>query len=166
MVGRRQIQVPTGPLLLERAWAEALALLDLGSLHPGPLSVQAIHNRLVEIPAEALLMASGSTHDLSALRARVGQLQADEQEELSAPWPGWDLERGARGSWVWSPYSPERLVERTSAVYEGALEAYEDIVTLWLPNLRHRMRVAVTLPAILRGQLHFTCTGPRSCTCS
>lgn len=152
VVETKQLQAQAGPLFLERAWEEALALLGHGSLHPGPIEVRTLDNLLVDLPADALLMASGRTYDLAALRARLAQLQADGVHELAAPWPGWDLGT-ATGGWVWSPYSPERLLDRTSAVYHGALEAYEQVVDQWLPTLRHRLRLAVTLPATLRGEL-------------
>lgn len=153
VVEAKRLQVHAGPLFRERAWEEALALLGHGSLHSGPIAARALEDRLVDLPADALLMASGTTYDLAALRVRLAQVQANGADELTAPWPGRDLDVEATGGWVWSPYTPERLLERTAAVYQGALEAYEQVVDRWLPTLRHRLRLAVTLPATLRGQL-------------
>src|SRR5207248_382349 len=47
----------------------------------------------------------------------------------------------------------EQQRARVEAVYGAALRAYSALVDEWFPRLRMRMRVATTLPAVLRGTL-------------
>jgi hypothetical protein len=54
---------------------------------------------------------------------------------------------------IWDLYSPEQQLRRTQAIYEAAMMAYTSIVNEWFAALGSRMRMAVTLPAILRGTL-------------
>jgi hypothetical protein len=153
-VKERILPLKHGPLFEEAAWAEALALLGIGSLAPGPLDLAEVEARLAGVPSGALFRDYRRTYDLLAIRARVAALREAGLTELPGPWPGPDEDYGG-GGWVWDPYSPERLLERTQAVYQGAMDGYTQLVDRWLPTLGPRLMTYVTLPAKLVGTLHF-----------
>jgi hypothetical protein len=153
-VKERLLPLEDGPLFEEAAWAEALALLGTGSLTPGPIELDAIEERLAGVPRNALFRDYRRTYNLYAIRRRVTQLRAADQGALPGPWPPPDEEH-IGGGWVWDPYSPQRLLERTRAVYEGALRGYAQLVQRWLPTLGPRLMTYVTLPAQIVGTLYF-----------
>ena len=70
-------------------------------------------------------------------------------DEIRSPWPGPDREYGK--GWVWGPYSPDRLLARTRAVYGAALEGYEDLATRWFSPFAPWLGTAAALPATLKG---------------
>lgn len=72
---------------------------------------------------------------------------------MRSPFPGPDRPHTG-GGWIWEPYGPERLLERTVAVFELALAGYQHVVSRWFTGLAPRMRTAVTLPAVLRARVH------------
>jgi hypothetical protein len=92
-------------------------------------------------------------YDLRAIRAKLAALNAQGSTELAPPWPAADIQ--PTGSWVWDPYSPEQLLGRTTAVYDGALRGYTQLVERWFPNLGSRLTVFATLPATALGTLYF-----------
>lgn len=153
-VKERLLPLEDGPLFEEAAWAEALALLGAGSLTPGPIELSEIEERLAGIPDDALFRDYRRTYVLRAIRKRVAGLREAGESKLPGPWPPPDEDHGG-GGWVWDPYSRERLLERTQAVYEGALRGYAQLVERWLPTLGSRLMTYVTLPAQLVGTLHF-----------
>jgi hypothetical protein len=66
-----------------------------------------------------------------------------------SPWPEPDL--AEPHLWQWWSFTPERQVERVSAVLSEALRIYTDLMPMWFSQLAPRMRTAVTLPATLVG---------------
>jgi hypothetical protein len=90
---------------------------------------------------------------LRAIRAKLAALNAQGSAELAPPWPAADIQ--PTGSWVWDPYSPEQLLARTTAVYDGALRGYTQLVERWFPKLGSRLTVLATLPATALGTLYF-----------
>ena len=154
-IKERLLPLEDGPLFDEAAWAEALAILGIGSLAPEPIELGAIEERLDAIPRNAFVRDYRRTYDLRAIRARVVELRKAGETELRGPWPPPDRGIGSVG-WVWEPYSPSRLLDRTQAVYAGALRGYAQLVERWLPNLAPRLMTYATLPAQLVGSLYFT----------
>lgn len=150
LVEQRRLPALPGPLLDEEVWHQALILSRKGSLSPGP------------VPLEELLPLSqpygagyrfrhwdGRIYDFAELRAVLEQLSRSGKTQLESPWPTPDR---AIGRYVWSGYSPQRLLERTEAVFSGALRAYGDLVTSCFPLFRDRMPLATLMPVNLLGQ--------------
>ena len=50
-------------------------------------------------------------------------------------------------------YTEERLLQRTNAVFNGALRIYNDIVERWLPAFNRRNQMKHALPFRMRGEL-------------
>ncbi len=152
-VSQMLLPTPDGPLFEEAAWSEALVVTGRGSLTPIAISLDEIEERLSQLPDRAMLQDYRRTYDLRALRKKIQELRASGAGGLAPPWPAADLE--SHGGWVWDPYSPEQLLARTSAVYEGALRGYRQLVEGWFPRVASRLTVFATLPASVRGILFF-----------
>lgn len=80
------------------------------------------------------------------------QLRAQSCTEISDPWPSGDRSYFA-GGYVWGNYSEERLLERTTAVYSGALRIYSSIAKTWLPCFAKRLKLFSRLPMRLEGRV-------------
>lgn len=146
--------LPTSGTFIEKeaAWRTALELIGRGSLYSEPIDLQLLDEEVLERAEAAELNAVRRRRlRIPELRRVVGQLQASGAQTMDPPLPGPDLRHS--GGWVWSPYSEQRLRERTIAVYEAALHAFTEIVDQWFSNLRHVMPRALMMPVSMRGRL-------------
>ena len=90
--------------------------------------------------------------ELNEIAVEIDKLLANGQRDLAQPWPVPDQPL-SRSGWVWDEFSDERLLDRTRAVYAGALEGYEQLVRQWFPNFSDRLDTMIILPAKLVGVL-------------
>ncbi len=149
---QRALIPTTGPIFDESIWAIALRThrCRVTELHTDP--ARRLGNRdSPGLPSDARIQEGRRAIPLSAIRQRIAELQAAAVSELLPPWPGRDREHGDR--FFWTLYSPERLLERTRLVYEGAIRGYAQVVDLWLQPLSKRLATSVALPSTLTGQL-------------
>ena len=93
--------------------------------------------------------------ELESFRERVLELSRNDTNILEDPWPGPDKEwPPGRGGGMWfERYTEERLLQRTNAVFNGALRIYNDIVERWLPAFNHRNQMRHALPFRMGGEL-------------
>ena len=93
--------------------------------------------------------------DLESFRERVLELSRNGTSILEDPWPGPDKEWSpGRGGGMWfERYTEERLLQRTNAVFNGALRIYNNIVERWLPAFNRRNQMRHALPFRMGGEL-------------
>ena len=93
--------------------------------------------------------------DLELFRERVSELSRNGTDILVDPWPPPDKEwsPGRRGGMWFERYTEERLLERTNAIFNGALEIYNCIVERWLPAFNKRNQMRYMLPFRMSGEL-------------
>ncbi len=154
---RRQLPVEEGPLARESVWQTALTIVGRGTLSPRPIPLAKLESAIAQLPDRGTLIRSGRRldvpgWDVALLINEVERLKAEGAHELTDPWPTADRDL-AGGGWIWDMYTPERMLERASAVYSGALEGYSRMVEKWFPSLAPRLRIAATLPARLIGDI-------------
>ena len=91
--------------------------------------------------------------ELELFRERVSNLSRNGTNFLVDPWPGPDKEWPVgRSGILWSEiYTEERLVQRTSAIYNAALRIYNDIVERRFPAFNKRTQMSYALPFWMRG---------------
>lgn len=141
------------PALIDEAlWVLALAAAGKGGLYQEPIPLDVVQRAAADFdPAVPLIRLNDRYAPTELVLMRLRALIEAGAREIRAPWPGPDLTQ--HGGWIWDPYSPEKQQQRTEAIYGAALRAYTSITDTWFPKLKSRMRVAVTLPATLRGTL-------------
>jgi nucleoside phosphorylase len=136
------------PLAIEAIWAGSLALTGRSSLHPGPVRLSEIAAALEALNSRArTIRCYDRGHvPLTLITLAVQQLAAAGATELHSPFPTGDIEKPT-DTWVWSPFSETRLLERTRAIYELAIAGYSHLVQRWFSNFADRLAHAVILPA-------------------
>ena len=93
--------------------------------------------------------------ELERFRERASELSRDGTDILVDPWPGPDKEwpPGRSGGRWFEIYTEETLVQRTNAIFNGALRIYNHIVERWLPAFNKRNQMRYALPFRMRGEL-------------
>lgn len=141
-----------GTPLFDPALYELVARLNNhGALTADTFDIAATQ-AMVEPDTDLLATEMGATIPVTGLYADLQALLDAGVRSLTSPFPGPDRDHYGSG-WIWDPYSPQRMLERTIAVYSCALAAYEHYVQHYFAALADRMPIAVTLPAALTGSL-------------
>ena len=93
--------------------------------------------------------------DLELFRERVSELSRNGTDILVDPWPPPDKEwsPGRRGGMWFERYTEEGLLQRTNAIFNGALQIYNRIVERWLPAFDRRNQMRYMLPFRMSGEL-------------
>ena len=86
---------------------------------------------------------------LQELKSSIGDTALDIWPEQDKPWPG-----GRTAVKWYELYSERQLLERTKAIFEGALRIYNDIVEQWFPAFNRRHQMSYMLPLRLEGVLN------------
>ncbi len=150
MLNRRGLSLAGGPLEDGWLWTIAFALEGLSPLHDEPIAneplLQGIHPE-----ADVVVTPRGQVATARLTQALQARLARGETH-LLPPFPGPD--QGIHDGWLWEPWSDERMLERTRAVFEAALCGYQHITGTLFSSLAPWMQTAVTLPARLHGRLH------------
>jgi hypothetical protein len=153
---------PGGVLEREAHWRLSSAILGRGRLSVRPVEVEqvlaAIRDKLAQVPPDVVSASFGISGIGTISDRELRRLAADlEQGGLTIIEPLWvppDLPQGAWvGSWVWSDYSPAALLRRTQQVYQGALDAYAELVGQFFPAWRSTLSMAAWMPLCLQGTL-------------
>ncbi len=93
--------------------------------------------------------------DLERVRKRLLGLQSSIGDNTLDPWPGQDKlwPEGRTAVFWYELYSERQLLERTEAIFGGALRIYNDIVEQWFPAFNRRHQMSYMLPLRLEGVL-------------
>ncbi|MDK2789377.1 MAG: hypothetical protein PWP07_2622 [Epulopiscium sp.] len=143
------LPVGDGPLMKEYVWITALKVTGRGSLEDRPIPLFEIENFLSTFPDDIFIDSMGRKWSLVPLKKEINRLRDTGETELCPPWPGPDRE--LRSGWIWEGYSNERMLARAKAIYEGALEGYQQLVKIWFSKFAKRLPTWTVLPARLVG---------------
>ena len=142
-------------LATEAGWHAALVIMGRGSLENRPILLEPLIDRIQRIsPTTGLIRKPGQRRpaSMTSLTASILKAQMEGRDAIEPPWPGPDGPL-ASGGWIWSPYSKTALLERTRAVYSGAVEAYLSLARQWFQPLVGAMPMAGLAPFQLEGTL-------------
>lgn len=106
----------------------------------------------VPVRGSSFSMMGGRDHDNYWLRDRLRAARARGVTELTRPWPAPDRLDTA-GGLIDQAFSEAQLISYASALYMGAIDAYEELVRTLLPRLQERMALATTFPATFVGTI-------------
>lgn len=159
LLNNRALPIHNGILFNEKMWNCILALMNKGSLYDRPILLENIQNKIeglrstinqFDVSVE-VIQISGEEININVIEQYIHSLIKNDIKELTPPWPSSDLER--HSGWVWSPYSAEKMLERTQFIYGKALEAYNQIVEVWFPSFKKRLNTSAMQPSRLVGEL-------------
>ena len=96
-----------------------------------------------------------TVRELELVHSTLSGLSADGIEEIPEPWPGPDKQwPDGRSSVLWHElYTEQQLIDRTTAIFDGALGIYNDIVEQWFPAFNKRDQMSYMLPLRFEGIL-------------
>ena len=141
----------------ECSWAFSLSVQRQSTRRQETISIQEI---LRYVEEEALNYVSFSlgyegyclNKHIRMVGHHLTELANSGETSISDPWPSADqLKTGTHR--VWECYTPQRLLERTTEVYAGALRIYEAIVRKWFKPFSFRFQMYGCLPARLEGRI-------------
>jgi hypothetical protein len=152
---------PGGVLDREARWRLSNAILGRGRGSVRPVEVEqvlaAIRSKLAQISPNVVSAAFGisgvGTLSDRQLRRLADELAQSGEASIEPLWEPPDLLQGA---WVWSNYSPTVLLRRTRQVYQGAIDAYAELVDQHFPAWRPTLSMAALMPLCLQGTLEPT----------
>ena len=153
---RRRLSYDVPDAVTELARAFTVDCSNAGSLYEGPIQVRAVLERIQRIPREPQMTLRTLVNlyvwdEIEIIRDYLLRLNSDGQDTLSDPWPTSDLPPSSPS--VWSRFSDQRLLERTSAIYEAALRVYQGMVEQWFAPFADRLPLYRLLPVRLEGSL-------------
>ena len=154
-INSKHLALGSADAIRELSWAFALAVKEQGELNPNPIHIRDIlhyiDERLVRADSVPFGTRAFSAKDVRLVEHHLSALAEDGKAVIADPWPSPDQLKSS-GS-VWRFYSEQRLLERTKAVYVGALRIYENMVNQWFKAFGSRLRLNRLLPVILEGRL-------------
>ncbi len=93
--------------------------------------------------------------ELHAIRNQLAEMLQEGEVSIVNPWPGPDQAfPTGRSSWMWDEeFTDQRLLERTTAIFEAALRIYTAMVDTWFHCFGERLKLNSILPVKLEGRL-------------
>jgi hypothetical protein len=150
LVDHKALPLIAGSIIYrELMWKLALETMGQGELSHRPILLSELRVRL-----NPLRIPSTSLQHL--LLSYLDNLEENREEYITPLWPSPDMEDYHQGGWIWTPYSPERLLERQKLVLEAALTEYSSLVNNFFFPLKERLTIYITLPAKLVGYLDYS----------
>ena len=140
----------------ESSWAFALAVRGKGEFYPKPIRIRDILSSIEEAESGSQSAMFGFESMYPRQRVRIMRhhllkLVEDGEIFIVDPWPLPD--RLKSPGKAWENYSSQQLINRTKAVYEGALEIYKALVDKWFKAFGGRLRLNAVFPVRLEGRL-------------
>lgn len=140
----------------ELAWEFASGFDSRGSLYQGPIAISNVLEFIHSLPRNPNMTVRTvgkdyAWHEIEAIKNQLSYLLEAGQHDIFDPWPAADLPLSS--SSIWSRYSDQRLLERTSAIYTAALRIYQALVERWFTSFADRLRLYRLMPVRLEGSL-------------
>lgn len=140
-----------GPLpAAEMLWFLLHRMLDIDEFDERPidlLEAEKALNALGDGDVELGDGARAAVVNVGSVKGNVRKRIESGEAELVCPWPPRDQPEETTEEMPWLGLSPQRLLDRTAAIYGEALGGYLAIVDSWLPSLANRLAVRVSMPA-------------------
>ena len=141
----------------ECSWAFSLGVQRQSTRRQVPISIQEILRYIEEKALNYVSLQFGYegyylNKHIKIVGHHLKKLANNGETSIFDPWPSADqLKTGTHR--VWESYTPQRLLERTTEVYAGALRIYEAIVRKWFKPFSFRFQMYGCLPARLEGRI-------------
>lgn len=136
----------------EFVWKTTLSLLNKGDLYQEPIPLEQIEE--YRQFRKDVLIIGRKKYKLDTFFSIIDQMYCNNECVIQPTVPIGDKEFG-KGRYVWSHYSEQRMLERVTAIYQKALEAYSDYISSCFSSIASRMRMAVMMPVVFHANLSF-----------
>ncbi|MDE2994658.1 MAG: hypothetical protein OXU67_12340, partial [Chloroflexota bacterium] len=144
--------------IFELSWAFALAVKEQRELNATPSEICDVLRFINYIRDDGIgrktfpyWLDEFSDWDIRIIERYLSESAEDGEKFIAEPWPSADQLRSSGLEWTF--YSEQRLLERTRAVYAGALRIYKEMVDQWFRSFGPRLQLYQLLPVNLEGQL-------------
>ena len=142
----------------ECSWAFALAVEGKGDFSPYPIRIKDILEFIeeAEIRSQPVRFGYEGTYPLKSvkrIKRHLLNLIESGEDSISDPWP--IPEETYSSGLIWDSYNSRTLLERTKAIYEGALRIYQTVVDRWFKAFGGRFVLYTCLPVRLEGRLEW-----------
>ena len=91
--------------------------------------------------------------EIKIIKCHLMELLEKGVNTISEPWPSEDQTMSSGFGLIWDNYSDQRLLDRTNAIYTGALNIYQTTIDRWLSPFDKQLQLIRPRPAILEGSL-------------
>ena len=153
LLEERALYVESSPIAIEQSWALFLELTGKSSPCCDFLLIDDVKKLLTGRYAGGSLIKIGNRkYDSGSIWRHIRTLEEKGLDRIIQPWPGPDV-IFETGCCVWDLFTDQRLLERTSVIYQQSIEAYIQLVDTFFPALKNRLQTYNVFPAILKGQL-------------
>lgn len=150
LIQQKTLPIDSGPIANEKLWRIGSVICQYKRKFIEPIPLTLFEDWLSELsPHTVGASVNGYNIDPAWLRIQVTRLRASGNAEIHKPWPSHDRSLGQGG--IWSLYSEEQQLARARAVFDAALESYQQVIATWFSPLASAMPIAVALPARLVG---------------
>jgi hypothetical protein len=161
IIDARALPTDDDQLIEEALWLTALEVAGRrGSLASPPVSIGDVEAALAQFNPAAPVKLDDRLVAVRSLARCLQRMKDEGAPEIGSPWPTADQLSHRPTRMIWDLFSPEQQLQRARAVYGATIRAYENIVERWFTAIKPRMRVAATLPAMLRGTYAAAATEP------
>ena len=91
--------------------------------------------------------------EIKSIKCHLMELLEHGVNTISEPWPSGDQTMSSDSGLIWDNYSGQRLLDRTNAIYTGALDIYQKTIDQWLEPFDKQLQLVRPHPARLEGGL-------------
>lgn len=152
VVKNKSLPLFEGILYKELMWRITLKIINQGSLYTESICLDEIKLKLDQEYQHIYRITLDNKYvPMSIYRDYVAGLESKNILVINCPLPGRDI-NNPKGNLVWSSYSDEQLYFRTLKIYKEAILGYKELVEIFFPVLKQRLRKYVLYPFILKGE--------------
>lgn len=155
LVKLKPLIMADGILLEEYIWSISCKLTNRGSLYDDLISLSEIES-FRKFSHKTHMHIKGIIVDMNFYFNEIDELIERGISFINAPWPKQDVPDRSNGGWVWDNYSDQRILEKTTFIYESAIKEYLRLIDKWFPLIKENLSLYNLLPAKLSGDIRIS----------
>jgi len=152
LIKQKPLMMGDGILLEEYIWSISCKLTNRGSFYDDLINLSEIES-FRKYSHETHLHIKGIVVDMKFYINEIDRLIESGISFINAPWPKQDVLNRSNGGWVWAKYSNQRILEKTTFIYESAMKEYLRLIDKWFPLIKENLSLYNLLPAKLNGDI-------------
>lgn len=151
-IKNRTLPICTEIVYKELMWSITLKIAKKGSLYTHSINIRTVKNIIdAEYQYIENIKSEKSFVPKRMYLDYLEKLESDGASIIECPILGSDIEEPEKNM-IWSFYTEERLYNRTLQIYREAIMGYREIVEMFFPSIKNRLRKYVLYPFVLKGE--------------